>query len=60
MALKVRAGGSHAPAYTWSTPNTLKNVYQHTFSEERRHVDEQIDDFFNTLLDDEPEENPEP
>ncbi len=44
----------------WSTPNTLKNVYQHTFSEERRHVDEQIDDFFNTLLDDEPEEKPEP
>lgn len=34
----------------WSTNTTLKNVYQHTFTEERRRVDEQIDGFFNTVL----------
>jgi integrase len=34
----------------WSTPNTLKSVYQHTFSEERRQVDAKIDDFFNDIL----------
>jgi integrase len=35
----------------WATNATLKNVYQHTFSEERRRVDEQIDGFFNAILD---------
>ena len=34
----------------WATPNTLKSVYQHTFSEERRQVDAKIDDFFNDIL----------
>ena len=34
----------------WSTPNTLKSVYQHTFSEERRQVDAKIDNFFNDIL----------
>ena len=34
----------------WSTPNTLKNVYQHTFSEERQLVDKKIDGFFNEIL----------
>ena len=34
----------------WSTNTTLKTVYQHTFSEERRRVDEQIDGFFNAIL----------
>ena len=34
----------------WSTPNTLKNVYQHTFTEERHLVDEKIDGFFNDIL----------
>ena len=34
----------------WSTNSTLKAVYQHTFSEERRRVDKQIDDFFNAIL----------
>ena len=34
----------------WSTNATLKAVYQHTFSEERRHVDEKIDGFFEGLL----------
>ena len=35
----------------WSTNTTLKSVYQHTFDEERRKVDEQIDGSFNKLLD---------
>ena len=35
----------------WATNTTLKSVYQHTFDEERRKVDEQIDGFFNALLD---------
>ena len=34
----------------WSTPNVMKNVYQHTFSEERKLVDERIDDYFNSLI----------
>ena len=34
----------------WSTNHTLKSVYQHTFSEERKLVDEKIDDYFNGLL----------
>lgn len=34
----------------WSTNATLKAVYQHTFSDERKHVDEKIDGFFEDLL----------
>lgn len=34
----------------WSTNATLKNVYQHTFTDERKRVDKQIDDFFNDIL----------
>lgn len=36
----------------WSTNSTLKSVYQHTFSEERKQVDKKIDDYFNSLLED--------
>ena len=34
----------------WSTNSTLKTVYQHTFSEERKNVDRKIDDFFEDVL----------
>ena len=34
----------------WATNATLKNVYQHTFSEERRRVDEKINTFFEDVL----------
>ncbi len=34
----------------WSTTDTLKAVYQHTFSDERKHVDELIDRFFDDVL----------
>ena len=34
----------------WSSNRVLKSVYQHTFSEERKLVDERIDGFFNDLL----------
>ena len=34
----------------WASYGILKSVYQHTFSEERRQVDERIDGFFNDLL----------
>ena len=34
----------------WSTNSTLKSVYQHTFSEERKQVDKKIDDYFNKLI----------
>lgn len=30
----------------WSTPHTMKRVYQHTFSAERRKVDTAIDNYF--------------
>ena len=43
----------------WSTPNTLKNVYQHTFSKERQLADQKVDDYFNKLLF-EAEEKPRP
>lgn len=39
----------------WATNSTLKNVYQHTFSEERKQVDEMIDRYFEDALN-EPEE----
>lgn len=34
----------------WSTNSTLKTVYQHTFSDERKNVDNIIDNYFNGLL----------
>ncbi len=34
----------------WCTNATLKAVYQHTFSDERRYVDEKNDGFFEGLL----------
>ena len=34
----------------WSSNGVLKSVYQHTFSAERKLVDERIDGFFNDLL----------
>jgi integrase len=34
----------------WKTPHTMKKVYQHTFSKERKIVDIKIDEYFNKLL----------
>lgn len=34
----------------WSSNYTLQNVYQHTFTEKRKEVDKQIDDYFNCLI----------
>lgn len=34
----------------WATNSTLKNVYQHTFSEERKQVDEIINRYFEDAL----------
>ena len=34
----------------WSTTHTLKSVYQHTFSDECKHVDSIINDFFDNAL----------
>ena len=34
----------------WASNDVLKSVYQHTFSAERKQVDERIDGFFNNLL----------
>ena len=31
----------------WSTPSTMKKVYQHTFSAERQRVDAMIDEYFS-------------
>ena len=33
----------------WSTTSTLKNVYQETFSDERRIYDDRIDDYFTEI-----------
>lgn len=35
----------------WSSPRILQTVYQHTFSEERKAVDDKIDAYFNNILD---------
>jgi integrase len=35
----------------WSTNSTLKSVYQHTFSSERKAADKKINDYFISLLD---------
>jgi len=34
----------------WSTNSTLKMVYQHTFSDERKNVDTKIDNYFNKII----------
>lgn len=34
----------------WSTPSTMKRVYQHTFSAERQRVDHAIDGYFDDIL----------
>ena len=33
----------------WKTPNVMKSVYQHTFTEERIEVDNKMDSYFETL-----------
>ena len=35
----------------WSTTSTLKNVYQQTFSSERKNFDKRIDDYFEKIYD---------
>lgn len=35
----------------WSSAHTLQTVYQHTFTEKRKSVDKQIDDYFRQLYD---------
>ena len=34
----------------WSTNSVLQSVYQHTFSEKRKSVDDQIDAYFNSIM----------
>lgn len=34
----------------WSSPHIMKQVYQHTFSEERQKADKKIDDYFQSML----------
>lgn len=34
----------------WRTPHVMKSVYQHTFNDERKKVDQTIDDYFNKLI----------
>lgn len=34
----------------WSTNSTLRNVYQHTFSDEREAMDRKIDEYFEGLI----------
>lgn len=34
----------------WSTPDTLRKVYQHTFSDERKAIDERIDSYFESIM----------
>lgn len=34
----------------WSSPHIMKSVYQHTFSEERKAVDDKIDNYFETIF----------
>jgi len=34
----------------WKSPHVMKNIYQHTFADERETVDETINDYFENLL----------
>lgn len=34
----------------WSSPNVMKSVYQHTFTDARQKFDDVIDDYFDSLL----------
>jgi integrase len=34
----------------WKTPHVMKKVYQHTFSSERKIVDQKVDEYFNILV----------
>ena len=34
----------------WATNHTMKHIYQHTFSEERKNIDEIMDSFFDDML----------
>jgi len=34
----------------WSTPHVMRSVYQHTFTSEMDHVTNQIDNYFQTLI----------
>ena len=34
----------------WSTDHILKSVYQQTFTAERKRVDSVIDDYFNSII----------
>ena len=34
----------------WKTPHVMKSVYQHTFSDARKQVDDTIDSYFENLL----------
>lgn len=36
----------------WSSTSVMKSVYQHTFSSERKKVDEKIDNYFNVIIND--------
>lgn len=35
----------------WSTDGVLRSVYQHTFDDKRREIDDQIDEYFRKLID---------
>lgn len=35
----------------WKTDRTMKQVYQHTYSEERKKYDEMVDNYFNDIID---------
>lgn len=35
----------------WSSPHIMKSVYQHTFTDERKAVEQKIDNYFESLLD---------
>ena len=35
----------------WKTDYVMKNVYTHTFSDERNKADEKIDNYFNSIVD---------
>ena len=34
----------------WSSPEIMRNTYQHTFSEERKKVDDTVDNYFSSII----------
>ena len=51
VMLKLKVPDKYAmECGSWKTENVYKNIYGHTFSDERELVDDTVDDYFENLI----------